>query len=81
VCPSTSTQKWRSPSSISHTEPSWREVLPSHKDLAHQLAALENKHESQFKAVFDAVGKLMIKPDPNSWPIGFTADPDADAGR
>jgi ORF6N domain len=51
-----------------------REVLSSHKDLAHQLAALENRYDRQFKVVFDAIRKLVIEPAPNSRPIGFTAD-------
>jgi ORF6N domain len=58
-----------------------REVLSSHKDLAHQLAALESKYDRQFKVVFDAIRKLMIEPDPKSRPIGFTADLGDGPGR
>ncbi len=58
LCARPSTQKWRSLSAASHAGPSCREVLSSHKDLAHQLVALENKYDRQSKVVFDAIGKL-----------------------
>lgn len=48
-----------------------REILASHKELAHQLAALERKYDAQFKAVFDAIRKLMVPPDPPKRKIGF----------
>jgi len=41
-----------------------REMLASHKDLAHKLEALEKKYDAQFKAVFDAIRQLMIPPEP-----------------
>jgi len=39
-----------------------RQLLATHKDLARKLLALENKYDSQFKVVFDAIGKLMLPP-------------------
>ena len=51
-----------------------RHILATHKDLAQKLAELENKYDSQFKVVFDAIRQLM-KPDPrHSKRIGFSRD-------
>ncbi|MCX5792379.1 MAG: ORF6N domain-containing protein [Elusimicrobia bacterium] len=36
-----------------------RELLNSHRELARKLAELENKYDSQFKSVFDAIRALM----------------------
>jgi len=36
-----------------------REMLSSHKDLAGKLADMENKYDSQFKVVFEAIRQLM----------------------
>lgn len=49
-----------------------REMLYSHKDLAHRLNQLERKYDSQFKIVFDAIRELMMGPPKNQKPrIGF----------
>ena len=32
-----------------------RELLSTHADLAHELAEMERKYDSQFKVVFDAI--------------------------
>ncbi len=48
-----------------------REMLASHKDLARKLEALERKYDSQFKVVFDAIRRLMTRPDPERRQIGF----------
>jgi hypothetical protein len=48
-----------------------REMLASHKDLARKLEALEKKYDSQFKVVFDAIRRLMTRPDPERRQIGF----------
>lgn len=41
-----------------------RRLLASHADLARKLAALERRYDAQFKAVFDAIRKLMSPPEP-----------------
>lgn len=43
-----------------------REFLLSNQDLARKLAAFENKHDSQFKVIFDAIRELMNQPVDNS---------------
>lgn len=51
-----------------------REILASHKDLAQKLETLEQKYDSRFKMVFDAIRKLMSPPNPPlSRRIGFHA--------
>jgi hypothetical protein len=52
-----------------------REILISNKDLAHRLAALEKKYDSNFRVVFDAIRKLMEPPsDHDRRAIGFRTD-------
>lgn len=41
-----------------------RELLASHKGLADRLDALEQKYDSQFKVVFDAIRRLMAVGSP-----------------
>ncbi|MGC2064061.1 MAG: ORF6N domain-containing protein [Thermodesulfovibrionales bacterium] len=48
-----------------------REMLSTHKDLARKLAGMENKYDSQFKVVFDAIRQLMKPEEPKKKPIGF----------
>ena len=51
-----------------------RQMLSSHADLAHKLAALERKYDAQFKVVFDAIRELMAPPEPpRKRSIGFTS--------
>ncbi|MBI5779910.1 MAG: ORF6N domain-containing protein [Planctomycetes bacterium] len=48
-----------------------RRILSSHKAMARKLDALEQKYDTQFRVVFDAIRQLMIeetKPKPR---IGF----------
>ena len=47
-----------------------RELIASNKDLAKRLDELEQKYDSQFKVVFDAIRRLMA-PDPPKPRIGF----------
>jgi hypothetical protein len=49
-----------------------RQMLLTHKELAHKLAALENKYDAQFRVVFDAIRELMNPPIPKRPSIGFT---------
>lgn len=51
-----------------------REVLSTHKDLAHKLAQLEKKiekHDEEIGAIFDAIRLLMAEPKPKEKKIGF----------
>ena len=51
-----------------------REMLSTHKELAHKLAQLERKiekHDDEIKLVFDAIRQLMTPPEPKSKRIGF----------
>ena len=50
-----------------------RELLATHKDLARKLEALEQKYDTQFKVVFDAIRQLMTPPAPKAKRIGFRA--------
>jgi hypothetical protein len=49
-----------------------RELLSSHVDLARKLTSLE--HDSQFKAVFDAIRALMAAPATTKRKIGFRSE-------
>jgi len=52
-----------------------RRILASNEDLARKLAALENKYDSQFKVVFDAIRQLMApQQPPKRKQIGFKRD-------
>lgn len=48
-----------------------RQMLASHTELARKLDALENKYDTQFKEVFEAIRHLMVPPEPKRRPIGF----------
>jgi len=52
-----------------------REILATHKQLAHKIHELERKfqkHDSQIQAVFRAIrGLLEVKSEPAKRPIGF----------
>ena len=51
-----------------------REMLSTHKELAHKLAQLERKiekHDDEIKLIFDAIRQLMTRPEPKSKRIGF----------
>ena len=51
-----------------------REILATHKELAHKLEQLEQKiekHDEEIKAVFDAIRQLMTLPEPKKKKIGF----------
>lgn len=41
-----------------------REVMISHKDMARRIDDIERKYDTQFKAVFDAIRRLMEPPAP-----------------
>ncbi|HXK31386.1 MAG TPA: ORF6N domain-containing protein [Candidatus Paceibacterota bacterium] len=48
-----------------------REILSSHKELAQKLAEMEEKYDKNFRAVFEAIRKLIETPVKKSQPIGF----------
>ncbi len=48
-----------------------REMIVSNKDLARRLDELENKYDSQFKIVFEAIRQLMTPPVTPKRKIGF----------
>lgn len=48
-----------------------RVILANHKDLAAKLDALERKYDVRFRAVFEAIRKLMEAPHSPTRPIGF----------
>jgi phage regulator Rha-like protein len=51
-----------------------REVLSTHKELAHKLTQLEKKiekHDEEIGAIFDAIRLLMAEPEPKEKKIGF----------
>lgn len=48
-----------------------RHVMTSHADLVRRLDELEQKYDSQFKVVFDALRQLMAPPGVPSRRIGF----------
>ena len=48
-----------------------RQLLSSHAKLARKIDELEEKYDTQFKAVFDAIRKLMAEPEKPKWRVGF----------
>jgi hypothetical protein len=48
-----------------------REMIASHKELTKRLDEMENKYDSQFKIVFDAIRALAAQPEPKVKKIGF----------
>jgi len=54
-----------------------REILQSNAELSRRLYDLEQKYDSQFKVVFDAIRQLMLPPNPPfRRPIGFHKEND-----
>jgi len=51
-----------------------REMVLTHKELAHKLAQLERKigkHDDEIKTIFNAIRQLMVPPEPKRRKIGF----------
>jgi len=48
-----------------------RQLLASNEELAKKLAALEEKHDAQFKLIFDAICAIMTPSEKTKRPIGF----------
>ncbi len=55
-----------------------RQMLASDAALARKLAAPENKHDAQFKVVFDAIRRLMSLSAKAKREIGFHVKNDDD---
>ncbi len=51
-----------------------REMIASHKDLARRLDEMEQRYDSQFKVVFDAIRALIAEPAPKEKKIGFVRE-------
>ncbi|MBI4681906.1 MAG: hypothetical protein HY757_02260 [Nitrospirae bacterium] len=54
-----------------------REILITHKELAHNLAQLERKiekHDGEIKLIFDAIRQLMAPPETKRKKIGFKGE-------
>jgi len=51
-----------------------REMIASHKELTKRLDEMENKYDSQFKIVFDAIRALVTQPEPKEMKIGFVKE-------
>jgi hypothetical protein len=54
-----------------------REMILTHKELAHKLAQLERKigkHDDEIKTIFNAIRQLMVPPEPKKRKIGFNRD-------
>lgn len=51
-----------------------REILSTHKELAHKLSRLERrieKHDEEIKGIFSAIRQLMTPPETKRSKIGF----------
>ncbi len=51
-----------------------REMISTHKELAHKLTQLERKiekHDDEIRLIFDAIRQLMASPEPKRRKIGF----------
>lgn len=48
-----------------------REIMLTHKHLAHKIDTIEKKYDHQFKVVFDAIRQLMEPPQKPKRLIGF----------
>lgn len=48
-----------------------RELVASHRGLAQRLDALEQRYDSQFRAVLDTIRQLMAPPIPPRRRLGF----------
>ena len=54
-----------------------KEILSTHKELAHKLSQLERKiekHDTEIQAVFEAIRQLMTPPERPKRKIGFHID-------
>ena len=48
-----------------------RQMLTENSSLAMRIDSLEKRYDENFKAVFDAIRKLMSPEKPSGRPIGF----------
>jgi hypothetical protein len=51
-----------------------RQILSSHEDLRRKIDRLEEKYDSKFRTVFDALRRLMDTPEQDKPSIGFKTD-------
>jgi hypothetical protein len=55
-----------------------REILSTHKELAHKLRLIEtriDRHDHQIQSIFDAINQLISPPEKPRRRIGFHAEP------
>ena len=58
-----------------------RQMLSSNVELARKLATMEQKYDTQFKVVFDAIRQLMSPPAKPKREIGFHVKYDDDKSK
>ena len=54
-----------------------KEIISTHKDLAHKLNELERKiekHDGEIRTIFEAIRQLMTPPEKPKRRIGFHTD-------
>jgi DnaJ-domain-containing protein 1 len=56
-----------------------RQILASNAELYERLNELEQRYDSQFKAVFEAIRQLMTTPQPTKRRLGFAVEETANA--
>jgi DnaJ-domain-containing protein 1 len=56
-----------------------RQILASNAELYERLNELEQRYDSQFKAVFEAIRQLMTPPQPTRRRLGFAVEETANA--
>jgi phage regulator Rha-like protein len=54
-----------------------REMIASHKELTKRLDEMENKYDSPFKVIFEAIRALVTQPEPKKKKIGYIKDSSA----
>jgi len=52
-----------------------RAMVGAHADLARKVQELEAKYDARFKAVFDAIRRLMTPAQPPKTRVGFRSTP------
>jgi hypothetical protein len=62
---------------IMHAFVQLRRALAGHEELARKLDAIESRYDRQFRAVFDAIRRLMTQPPSDRRAIGFTPSDEA----
>ena len=56
-----------------------RNMLAAQQELSLRLDELEDRYDSQFSVILDAIRQMMIPPTPPRNPIGFVSPEDLSA--